>query len=178
MTTSLPFPAPNEYASFYDDYIQRAMARKDVLAALSLQLDELHAALDSLSDDQALYKFGPAEWSIKELMSHLIDGERVFSYRLLRISRGDETPLPGFEQEPYVRESGADNLPLKDLLQEFEFLRRADILAIRNMSTEATLRRGTVSDAVISARALIYIMVGHVEHHMACLHEKYLPALK
>jgi hypothetical protein len=186
MTTFLPFPAPNEYASFYDDYIQRAIARKDVLAALSLQLDELHAALDSLTDEQALYKFGsfdgaqdkPAEWSIKELISHLIDGERVFSYRLLRISRGDETPLAGFDQEPYVRAAGSDNIALSDLVQELEFLRRANILAIRNMSTEAALRRGTASDAIVSARALIYIMVGHVEHHMACLHEKYLPALK
>jgi len=178
MTTSLPSPAPDEYAPFYDDYIQRAIARKDVIAALPLQIEELHAALDSLTNEQALYKFGPAEWSIKELMSHLIDGERVFSYRLLRISRGDETPLPGFDQEPYVRASGADGLALKDLLQEFEYLRRANILAIRNMSTEAALRRGTASDAVISARALIYIMVGHVEHHMACLREKYLPALK
>jgi hypothetical protein len=178
MTTSLPSPAPEEYAPFYDDYIQRAIARTDILAALSLQIDEIHAALDPLTDEQALYKFGPAEWSIKEVMSHLIDGERVFSYRLLRISRGDETPLPGFDQEPYVRASGADGLALKDLLQEFEYLRRANILAIRNMSAEAALRRGTASDAVISARALIYIMVGHVEHHMACLHEKYLPPLK
>jgi len=178
MTTSLPFPAPDEYAPFYADYIQRAIARKDVLAALSLQIDELHAALDPLTDEQALYKFGPAEWSIKELMSHLIDGERVFSYRLLRISRGDQTPLPGFDQEPYVRASGADGLALKDLLQEFEYLRRANILAIRNMSAEAALRRGAASDATISARALIYIMVGHVEHHMACLREKYLPSLK
>ena len=178
MTTSLPSPAPDEYAPFYDDYIQRAIARKDVLAALSLQIDELHTALNPLTDKQALYKFGPAEWSIKEVMSHLIDGERVFSYRLLRISRGDETPLPGFDQEPYVRASGADGLALKDLLQEFEYLRRANILAIRNMNTEAALRRGAASDATISARALIYIMVGHVEHHMACLREKYLPALK
>ena len=178
MTTSLSSPATDEYAPFYDEYVQRASARKDVLAALILQIDELHAALDPLSDKQALYKFGPAEWSIKELMSHLIDGERVFSYRLLRISRGDESPLAGFDQEPYVRQSGADSLALKDLLQEFEYLRRADILAIRNMSTEAALRRGTASDAIVSARALIYILVGHVEHHMACLHEKYLPALK
>jgi len=178
MTTFLPFPASDEYADFYSDYIQRAIARQDILAALPLQIDELHAALDPLTDAQALHKFGPAEWSIKELMSHLIDGERVFSYRLLRISRGDETPLAGFDQEPYVRESGADSLALKDLLQEFEFLRRANILAIRNMSAEAALRRGTASEAAISARALIYIMVGHVEHHVACLREKYLPALK
>jgi hypothetical protein len=178
MPTHLQHPGTDEFASFYDDYIQRAIARKDIIAALPLQIDELHAALDPLTDQQALYKFGPEEWSIKELTSHLIDAERVFSYRLLRISRGDETPLPGFEQEPYVRTSGADNLALKDLLHEFEFLRRANILAVRNMSAEATLRRGIASDAIISARALIYILVGHVEHHMACLHEKYLPQLK
>jgi hypothetical protein len=111
-------------------------------------------------------------------MVHLIDGERVFSYRLLRISRGDETPLAGFDQEPYVRAAGSDNIALFDLIQELEFLRRANILAIKNMNAEAVSRRGTASDAVISARALIYILVGHVEHHMACLHEKYLPALK
>ena len=178
MTTSLPSPAPDEYAPFYDDYIQRAIARKDVIAALPLQIDELHAALDSLTDAQALYKFGSAEWSIKEVIGHLVDGERVFSYRLLRISRGDETPLAGFEQESYVRAAGSDNIALADLIQELELLRRANILAIQNMSAEAALRRGTAGDAVISARALIYIMAGHVEHHMACLHEKYLPALK
>jgi len=175
MTTHLPPPEKDEYADFYSDYVQRAIARGDIRAALSTQLEELHAALDPLTDAQALYRFGPSEWSIKEVVSHLIDGERVFSYRLLRISRGDQTPLPGFDQEPYVRESGADSIPLPDLLQEFEYLRRANLLAIRNMRTDSTLRRGTASDAVVSARALIYIMVGHVEHHLASLHEKYLP---
>jgi hypothetical protein len=105
---------------------------------------------------------------------HLNDVERVFSYRLLRVSRNDATPLPGFEQEDYVRAAGFDSHALQDLLQEFEHLRHANILAINNMSPEAVLHRGTASGYIVSARAVIYMLVGHVEHHMASLHEKYL----
>jgi len=172
----LTSPTPDEYAEFYAGYVQRAQARDDVLAALPQQIDEIKSALGKLTDEQALFRDAPKEWSIKEVMGHLNDVERVFSYRLLRVSRNDPTPLPGFEQEDYVREAGFDNHPLQDLLQEFEHLRRANILAINNMTEESTLRRGTASGYVVSARALIHIMVGHVEHHMASLQEKYLPA--
>ena len=108
------------------------------------------------------------------MIGHLNDVERVFSYRLLRVSRNDATPLPGFEQNDYVREAGFDNYSLDDLLGEFELLRRANIIAIGNMKEEAVDRRGTASGYPISARALIYMLVGHVDHHMASLHEKYL----
>ena len=175
MTTKLNHPTPEEYASFYADYVQRAMAREDVLSALPKQIDEVCSALGSLTDSQALYKFGPAEWSIKEVVGHLNDVERVFSYRLLRIARGDQTPLSGFEQEDYIRAAGYDNVPLAELLSEFEMLRRANILLISHLNDEAVSRLGTASGAAISARALIYMLVGHVEHHMACIHEKYLP---
>jgi len=175
MTNNLTPPTNEEYAPFYSDYIQRAISRKAVIAALPLQINEINSALGHLTDQQARFKFGPLEWSIKEVIGHLIDVERVFSYRLLRISRNDQTPLPGFEQEDYVREAGFDNSSVSNLLSEFEFLRRANILAIHNMSDESISRFGTASGAIVSARALIYMMVGHVEHHMACLHEKYLP---
>ena len=175
MPNQIPPPATDEYAPFYMDYVQRAMQRQDVHAALARQMDELHAALDSLSDPQACFKPGPQEWSIKEVIGHLIDVERVFSYRLLRISRGDPTPLPGFEQEDYVRAAGFDQCFLKDLVEEFELLRRANILAIGNMTNEAMGCRGTASGYSVSARALIYMLVGHVDHHMASLQEKYLP---
>jgi hypothetical protein len=171
-------PDPEEYAEFYAGYIQRAQARGDVFAALSTQIEELDAALGSLTDEQALFRDAPGEWSIKEVMGHLNDGERVFSYRLLRVSRNDPTPLPGFEQNDYVREAGFDAHPFRDILQEFEFLRRANILAIRNMTDDAILRLGTASGYAVSARALIHILVGHVDHHLASLHEKYLPGLK
>jgi hypothetical protein len=175
MLKQISLPATDEYASFYEDYVQRASKRVDVHGALSSQIDEFHTALDPLTDPQACFKPGPQEWSIKEVMGHLNDVERVFSYRLLRISRNDATPLPGFEQEDYVREAGFDDYSLDDLLAEFEHLRRANILAIQHMSPEAIDRRGTASGMPVSARALIYMIVGHVDHHMASLQEKYLP---
>ncbi len=173
----LPPPAPGEYAEFYASYVQRASSKDDVLAALSQQIDEINSALGNLSDEQALFRDAPQEWSIKEVMGHLNDVERVFSYRLLRISRNDATPLPGFEQNDYVREAGFDTHPIKDLIQEFEHLRHANILAIQNMSEEAALRIGAASGYPVSARALIYMLVGHVDHHMESLREKYLPPL-
>ncbi|MCC6298166.1 MAG: DinB family protein [Anaerolineales bacterium] len=168
-------PLSNEYAEFYAGYVQRATARGDVLAALPKQIDEIKSALGNLTDEQALFRDAPKEWSIKEVMGHLNDVERVFSYRLLRVSRNDATPLPGFEQDDYVREAGFDKYPLKDLIQEFEHLRRANLLAIQNMSEEATLHIGAASGYPVSARALIYMLVGHVDHHLESLREKYLP---
>ena len=175
MTIQLQHPTAEEYAPYYSDYVQRAIARKDVIAALPLQLEEIRSALGTLTETQARFKPGPAEWSIKEVVSHLIDAERVFSYRLLRIARKDKTPLSGFEQEDFVREAGADEIPLADLLDEFDHLRRADIHAIRNMKAEAFSEIGIASGVPVSARALVYMLVGHVEHHMASLLEKYLP---
>jgi hypothetical protein len=173
--TILTVPAPEEYAPFYGDYVQRAAQRPDVIAALSQQMDELHTALDPLSDSQACFKPGPAEWSIKEVIGHLNDVERVFAYRLLRISRNDSTPLPGFEQEDFVRAAGFDRYSLKDLIGEFECLRRANVIAIGYMTEQALDCRGAASGYTVTPRALIYMMVGHVDHHIASLQEKYLP---
>ncbi len=178
MPAHISTPDTNEYATFYNDYIQRALAKKDIAAALPQQIEDIKSVLGKLSDEQARFRFGAKEWSIKELVGHLNDTERVFSYRLLRISRNDQTPLPGFEQEDYVREAGFDNSDLNDLIDEFELLRRANILSIKNMSEAAILRTGTASGATVSARALIHMLVGHVDHHMTSLHENYLPALK
>ena len=171
---TLTSPTSDEYAEFYAGYVQRATARGDVLAALPKQIEEIKSALVSLSNEQALFRDAPKEWSIKEVMGHLNDVERVFSYRLLRISRNDVTPLPGFEQDEYVREAGFDNVSLGDLINEFEYLRRANILAISNIKEDALLYLGTASGYPVSARALVYMLVGHVDHHMASLHEKYL----
>lgn len=172
---NLTVPTSEEYAPFYTDYVQRAAQRDDLYAGLSEQIAELHAALDSLSDTQACFRPAPQEWSIKEVIGHINDVERVFSYRLLRISRRDLTPLPGFAQEDFVRAAGFDRYLLADLVREFEFLRRANMLAIGYLTEEAIDCRGTASGYTVSARALIYMMVGHVDHHMASLREKYLP---
>jgi DinB family protein len=174
----ITLPNSDEYASFYAGYVERAEGIGNVFSALSQQINALQTALGSLSDEQGLFRDAPNEWSIKEVVGHLNDVERVFSYRLLRISRNDPAPLVGFEQDDYVREAGFDNHSLQDLLQEFEYLRRANILAIKNMSEETVLRQGTASGYIVSARALIYMMVGHVDHHMSSLREKYLPPLQ
>ena len=175
MPKQISIPSSEEYAPFYADYVQRAAQKHDVYAALSHQIDELHATLYSLSDAQACFTPGPAEWSIKEVIGHLNDVERVFSYRLLRVSRNDPTPLPGFEQEDYVRAAGFDRYLLHDLVNEFEFLRKANLIAIGHMNEQAIDHLGTASGYPVSARALIYMLVGHVDHHMASLREKYLP---
>jgi len=178
MTLKLTAPTSDEYAEFYAGYVRFAQARGDVLAALPKQIDEIRSTLGVLSDEQALFRDTPNEWSIKEVMGHLNDVERVFSYRLLRVSRNDPTPLPGFEQDDYVRAAGYDNCALQDLIQEFDYLRRANVLAIQNLSEESTRHCGTASGFPVSARALIYMLVGHVDHHLASLHEKYLPGLR
>jgi len=172
---TITHPSINEYNEFYDGYVQRAIARKDVIAALPKQIDEIRAALGSLTDKQALFRDAPKEWTIKEVLGHINDTERIFSTRLLRISRNDQTPLPGFDQEDYVREAGFDDYPLASLLDEFEQLRRANIIMIQNMPDAHADRLGNASGFPISARALIFMLVGHVDHHMASLHEKYLP---
>lgn len=168
-------PTQEEYAPFYAGYIDFATKRGDVFATMTQQVDEIKLALGKLTNKQARFRNAPEEWSIKEIVSHLIDAERVFSYRLLRFSRNDKTPIPGFEQNDYVRECIADELALEDLLNELFFLRNANILFVKNLTEEASKRIGTASGNPVSARALIYIIVGHVEHHMASLKEKYLP---
>ncbi len=174
MKTIAP-PTPEEYAPFYKGYVQRAIVREDVLAALPKQIEEIKSTLGSLTDKQALFRDAPEEWSIKEVIGHINDVERVFSYRILCVSRNDKTPLPGMEQDDYVREAGYDNYSFGDLIAEFEHLRRANIIAIQNIPESSTNRRGTASGFPVSVRALIYMLVGHVDHHMASLHEKYLP---
>jgi len=172
---TITHPVPDEYADFYAGYIQYASARDDILSALTKQIDEIRSALGNLTNKQALFRDAPKEWSIKEVIGHLNDVERVFAYRILCISRNDTTHLPGMEQDDYVREAGYDNYALDALINEFEHLRRANIIAIQNMPEEAAARRGTASGFPVSVRALIYMMVGHVDHHMASLQEKYLP---
>lgn len=176
MSPNLTPPAADEYAPFYADYIERARDT-DVLALLSSQSEDLHSVLTPLTEEQACYRFGPREWSIKEMIGHAIDVERVFSYRLLCTSRNDSTPLPGFEQNDFVRESNFDDCALSDLLKEFELLRGANLIAIQRMTDEMIERRGTASGATVSARGLIYMMAGHVEHHLASLHVNYLPGI-
>lgn len=170
-------PTAEEAAAYFSNYIDLALERGDVLAALPKQIDELKRELAHLSDAQALFKPGPAEWTIKQVLGHIIDTERVFAYRLTCFSRREQNPLPGFDQDDYVREANFNAYTLADLLAEFEFTRRANLLAINYLTDAALNYRGIASGNPISVRALIHVMVGHVDHHLKSLQREYLPKL-
>lgn len=165
----IAYPQPDEYKSFFTGYIQRVAEGTDIIALLSSQPDELKTLLQSVGDDQANSRPAPGEWSIKEIIGHLNDTERIFAYRALRIARNDSTPLPGFEQNDYVTATNFNARSLGDLLDEFTFQRRANVLCFKPLSAEETARRGTASNNPISSRALLFVMAGHVMHHIESL---------
>ncbi len=174
MPVTISRPSSDEYAPYARGYIQR-VPDGDVLMILEDQIADLRAILDVVPEAQADYRTGPGEWSIKEVIGHLSDCERVFAYRALCISRKDATAFPGFDQEDYVREAGFAARSLANLVQEFELLRRANVLAYQGLTEAAGRQLGRASNATVSVRALLYLMAGHVFHHLDSLHAEYLP---
>ncbi|HEX3578658.1 MAG TPA: DinB family protein [Thermoanaerobaculia bacterium] len=168
-------PQASEYNSYYQRYIDLA-TDDDVVAALDAQSHETATLLGGISEQQAGYRYEPDKWSVKQLVGHLTDGERIFAYRALRIARGDATPLPGFEQDPYVANAASDDRSIADLAEELATLRRANVMMFRALPAEAWGRVGTASDNAISVRALAFIMLGHERHHLRILRERYLGA--
>lgn len=166
-------PEKEEYAEFYAGYIA-LVEETDIVAALQNQTTDLRSLLGGISAEKENYRYAEGKWSIREMLGHIIDGERVFSYRALRISRGDETALAGFEQNSYVANSNFANLKLADALEEFSLLRQSNVLLFKNLTDEMWNRVGTASEAKISVRALAFIMVGHIRHHANILRSRYL----
>jgi hypothetical protein len=164
-------PDSTEYAPYFGKYIRLVVG--DVVAALEDQPRETLALL-SLTDEQGDYRYAPDKWSIKEMLGHIIDTERVFSYRALCFARNDHTPLASFEQDDYVRYGDSADRRLSDLIEEFICVRRATVWLFRSLSAEAWLRRGIASGNPASVRAIAYIIAGHELHHRAILKEKYL----
>ncbi len=167
-------PAAGEFDPYYDGYISQIRDGEDLLAVMDRQSAELRSIFAPVSEDRGTHAYADGKWTIKELLSHIIDGERMFAYRILRVSRGDETPIEGFEQDGYVENSNANNRTFAELLDEFELARRSNILMLRNLSHDAAARIGTANNVRISARAIAYIMAGHVRHHENILKERYL----
>lgn len=166
-------PESTEYAPYYEKYIS-LVNEDDIRNAFASQPDELRVALEGVDESRGSFAYEDGKWTIKELLSHIIDGERIFGYRMLRISRGDETPLEGFEQDDYIATSNANNRTFKDLLDEFDFNRKANTLMLNNLDEVALRRVGTASDNRVSARAIANILIGHVRHHVNILNERYL----
>lgn len=168
----IPRPAPHEYAPYYARYLEK-VPEGPLLALLEDQLKALEDRLGALEEDAALRRYAPGKWSIKELVGHLADAERIMAYRLLRIARGDATPLPGFEEDAYVQTARFDRLALSDLLEEIKAVRRASLLLIRHLDAEDFARRGSANNNPVSAAALAHLIYGHTAHHLEVLRERY-----
>jgi len=165
-------PAADEYAAYYAGYIEQAPG-EDAVAALRDYAGPL-ALLRGIAEEKSLHRYAPGKWSLRELLSHVTDSERVFAYRALWFARGYATPLPGFDQEVAVAAAGADRLPWSRHLAEFERVRLATVALFENLPAEAWARTGVASDNRVSVRALAFIIAGHANHHMRVVREKYL----
>ena len=166
-------PGVDEYAPSYGDYVARIDEDEEIVAVLITQLDQVLAGLGRIREVRGDHRYATDKWSIKEIIGHLCDTERVFAYRALRVGRGDGTPLPSFDDHSYVAESRAGDRTLADLAAEWGDVRRATIALFANLPAEAWHRRGTASDQPISVRALAYVIAGHLRHHLQILEERY-----
>jgi uncharacterized damage-inducible protein DinB len=169
---SLPRPAADESAPFYHGYIEKVHGEQ-VGEYLTAQLGEVERLLAPLDDAAARFRYAPDKWSVKEVLGHLCDTERIFAYRLLRIGRADATPLPGFDENAFVPPADFDARPLAELLREFQAIRASTIALAEGLPSAAWERRGQASGKSITTRALAYIMVGHVTHHLGVLRDRY-----
>ncbi len=170
--SSIPRPAADEAAPYYQSYISRVTG-DNIGEQLIDQLAEVERLFGPLDDTASLARYAPGKWSVKEILGHLADVERIFSYRLLCISRGDATPLPGFDENAYVPVAEFDERPLRDLAAEFRSVRLSTIALLKGLPPASWSRRGSASGYPVSARALAYIIVGHVTHHLGVLRDRY-----
>jgi uncharacterized damage-inducible protein DinB len=166
-------PKADEHAPYYSRYIER-VPNGDLLTVLRDQSMETVALLRDLSPERANYAYAPGKWTVKEVVGHIIDAERIFGYRALRFARGDTTELAGFEQDPYVPAGNFGQRSLGDLLEELQVVRAATIHLVRHANDEVLARRGIASGKEVTVRALFYIIAGHERHHVGLLRERYL----
>jgi uncharacterized damage-inducible protein DinB len=172
-TAAATQPEATEYAPYYGKYTA-LVPEGDIIKTLTSQLDETLSFLRGLSEEQGDYVYAPGKWSLKDVVGHIIDTERVFSHRAFRFARADATPLPGYEQDDYARAGNFGRRSLSDITDELELVRRCTIHMLRSLDEEAWLRRGVANDNEVSVRALAYILAGHETHHMQIIRERYL----
>jgi hypothetical protein len=177
MTTQTQSPRPDatEYPPFYARYVA-GVPETDVVAALRDSGREIDAVLGAIPDARGGFRYGPDKWTIREVIGHMIDAERIFGYRALRLARGDATPLPGFEENDYARAAGSDARSLADLVDELRIVRESTVRLFQSFPADAWMRRGVVNGREVSVRALAYITAGHARHHLGVLRERYLTA--
>ena len=165
-------PADTEFAPFYAAYIAR-VPETDPLPALEAQPAELHALADRVTIDDEIYRYALGKWSVRQVVGHLIDTERVMGYRAFCIARGETKPLPGFNEKDYVARADSDDRPVTELAHEFAAVRHANLWAIRRWSDEQWNSIGSANGYPMTARAITYVMAGHVRHHLVIMRERY-----
>jgi len=169
-------PEAGEFAEYYGKYIAKVPGT-DVVGILESERSRMSRLLAGRSERDGNFRYAPDKWSIKEILGHVTDAERIFTYRALRIARGDETPLASFEQDDYVKTGGFAGRTLADLVEEFAAVRSASISLFRSFDEKAWGRRGVASQNAVTARALCFITAGHQIHHRMILEESYFPAI-
>ena len=168
-------PDTTEYLPYYGKYVS-LVPDGDILTVLGKQIEETTELFNSIPESRASFRYAPDKWSIKELVGHMIDTERIFAYRALRFARNDKTPLPGYEQDDYVRNAAFDKCTLADLASEFQSVRQSTLFLFKHLDENAWMRRGLANDAEASVRALAHIIAGHELHHREILRSRYLSA--
>ena len=166
-------PEASEYAPFYAGYVA-LVPDGDLLDTLERQGEDTARILGALPEARGDHAYAPGKWTVKEVLGHLADGERVFSYRALSFARGDATPLPGFEENAWVPASGARDRSLSSLVAELRAVRGATLALLRGLPPGADLRRGVANEQEISVRGLAWVIAGHERHHLKILRERYL----
>ncbi len=167
----IPKPEPDEHLPYYGKYI--ALVGDDAMAALRSQAATTPRLLSGVNESRALFRYAPGKWSVKEVLGHVIDGERVFGHRALRFAREDATPLPGFDENTWVPAARFDRRPLPDLVADYEAVRTATLALFSSFDEAALTRRGIANGAEVSVRALAHIIAGHELHHVSLLRERY-----
>ena len=164
-------PEPDVYFHYYGRYI--ALAGVDALATLRASAAATPRMLSGINESQAMFRYAPDKWSVKQVLGHVVDMERVFAYRALSFARGDQTPLPGVDEGPWMESAPFDRRPLAELVEEYVAVRAATLALAASLDAETQVRRGTASGNAMSARAAIHCLAGHELHHVNLLRERY-----
>jgi len=165
-------PLPSEYPEYYHQYVAKVTGN-DALNALAMQVGEVAELFDELDEDRSLYRYADGKWSIREVLGHIVDGERIFGMRAACIARGETQALPGYDQDVYVANARFDERSTASLLGEWYSLRNANIIMFGSFDAAACERVGIANGKPVSCRALAWIIAGHLTHHLNILHERY-----
>jgi len=171
-------PQPGEYSDFAKGYVELAKGlagmEGDIIAAVERQNADAEKILRGIPDTRGGFAYAPEKWTLAQLLGHIIDAERIFAYRLLSVARGETQPLPGFEQDDYVKTAGSDRVPFHALVDEYLLVRGSTLAMMKNLPADAWERKGTASGKPVTTLGLAYIVAGHAEHHWRILKERYL----